>query len=70
LAGQIPFVGEIFNTRNNASKKSELVIFLRPVVIKDASLNGDYSSYRSKLPGDQYFEQSPEAQPFNVRPTP
>lgn len=70
LAGQIPLVGEIFNTRNNASKKSELVIFLRPVVIKDASLNGDYSSYRSQLPGDQYFEQSPEAQPFNFRPTP
>ncbi|MDD2741040.1 MAG: pilus (MSHA type) biogenesis protein MshL [Rhodocyclaceae bacterium] len=70
LVGQLPFVGEVFNTRNNAGKKSELVIFLRPVVIKDASLNGDYSSYRTQLPGDNYFEQSPEAQPFNVQPTP
>lgn len=70
LVGQVPVVGEVFNTRNNAGKKSELVIFLRPVVIKDASLNGDYSSYRTQLPGENYFEQSPEAQPFNVQPTP
>ena len=68
LLGQIPLVGEAFNTRNNASKKSELVIFLRPIVIKDASLNGDYSAYRSQLPGDNFFEQSVEAQPFNNLP--
>ena len=65
IIGQVPLLGEAFNTRNNASKKSELVIFLRPIVIKDASLNGDYSVYRSQLPGENFFEQSPEAQPFN-----
>lgn len=70
VLGQIPLVGEAFNTRNNAGKKSELVIFLRPVVIKDASLNGDYSSYRSQLPGQRFFEQTPEAQPFNIQPNP
>jgi general secretion pathway protein D len=65
LLGQVPLVGEAFNTRNNASKKSELVIFLRPVVIKDASLNGDYSNYRGQLPGERFFEQTAESQPFN-----
>lgn len=69
LIGRIPLVGEAFNTRNNASKKSELVIFLRPVVIKDASLSGDYSNYRSQLPGEMFFEQMPEFQPFNIQPS-
>jgi MSHA type pilus biogenesis protein MshL len=41
VLGQIPLFGELFNTRNNAATKSELVIFLRPVIIKDPSLNGD-----------------------------
>lgn len=68
VLGQVPLLGEAFNTRNNASKKSELVIFLRPVVIKDASLNGDYSAYRAQLPAGNFFEQSPEAQPFNNFP--
>mgnify|MGYP001229410119 CR=1 FL=1 len=68
LLGQIPLVGELFTTRNNAANKSELVIFLRPVIIKDPSLNGDYSSLRSLLPGESFFAQPPEAQPFNVSP--
>jgi tetratricopeptide (TPR) repeat protein len=43
LVGQLPLIGELFTTRNNAAVKSELVVFLRPVIIKDASLNGDFS---------------------------
>jgi general secretion pathway protein D len=67
--GQLPIVGEAFNTRNNSSKKSELVIFLRPVIIRDPSLSGDYNKLRSQLPGDDFFSQSNEAQPFNILPT-
>ena len=67
--GQLPLVGEVFNTRNNAAKKSELVIFLRPIVIRDPSLAGDYSKSRSQLPGDDFFIQPNEAQPFNVMPS-
>ncbi|WP_153144994.1 pilus (MSHA type) biogenesis protein MshL [Dechloromonas sp. H13] len=69
LVGQLPLIGELFTTRNNAANKSELVIFLRPVIIKDASLNGDYASFRSQLPGENFFAQPPEAQPFNVTPS-
>jgi general secretion pathway protein D len=67
--GQLPIIGEAFNTRNNSSKKSELVIFLRPIIIRDPSLNGDYSKLRSQLPGDDFFSQTNEAQPFNILPT-
>lgn len=65
IIGQIPIAGELVNSRNNLSQKSELVIFLRPVVIKDASLEGDYAAIRSLLPGDSFFNQPKEAQPFN-----
>jgi len=70
LVGQIPLIGELFNTRNNAAIKSELVIFLRPVIIRDPSLSGDYAGYRSQLPGDDFFSQTREAQPFNNFPGP
>jgi general secretion pathway protein D len=69
LAGQVPVVGEIFNNRDNAAQKTELVIFLRPVVIKDASLDGDYAGMRSFLPGQGFFKQPNEAQPFNIVPS-
>ena len=69
IVGQIPLIGELFTTRNNAATKSELVIFLRPVVIKDPSLNGDFASMRHMLPGENFFAQQPEAQPLNNFPT-
>ena len=82
ILGQIPLVGELFNTRNNAANKSELVIFLRPVIIKDPSLNGDFAgipratSRRELLQPDTRsatLEQSPRAlrgrdEPFDGRP--
>jgi len=69
LLSQIPLAGELVNNRNNAAQKTELVIFLRPVVIKDASLDGDYAGMRGFLPGDTFFAQPNEAQPFNVAPS-
>lgn len=65
IIGQIPIAGELVNSRNNVAQKSELVIFLRPVVIKDASLDGDYAKMRNLLPGERFFSQPKEAQPFN-----
>lgn len=65
ILGQIPLVGEAFTNRNNSARKSELVIFLRPVVIKDASLAGDFSNLRPLLPGSDFFASQPRAEPFN-----
>ena len=54
--GDIPFIGEVFNTRNNSSAKTELVVRVRPTVIKDASIDGDVSSFREVLPGKDFFK--------------
>ena len=64
--GSIPLVGELFNSRANASKKSELVIFLRPTVIKEAS---DYGKLNSALPGQDFFTQTQVFQPFSIPET-
>jgi general secretion pathway protein D len=71
--GYVPFLGEAFTWRNDKARKIELVIFLRPVVVKNASLDGDYASFRSQLPGEgflappvlgpDYFRKPPETLP-------
>lgn len=65
LLGQIPLAGELVTKRDNASRKSELVIFLRPIVIKEASLHGDYAALRHYLPGQQFFSPPAESRIFN-----
>nr|WP_294839853.1 pilus (MSHA type) biogenesis protein MshL [uncultured Methylotenera sp.] len=50
----IPGVGKAFKGRNDANNKTELVIFLRPTVIKNASLESDeLASYKQYLPSQQ-----------------
>lgn len=64
LLDDMPLVGNAFKNRNDKKAKTELVIFLRPIVIKDASLNGDYSAYRSNLPGADFLKpENEKAQP-------
>lgn len=60
LLGDIPIAGVAFKNRNDTKTKTELVIFLRPVVIKDASINGDYSDYRNKLPDTDFLKPENE----------
>jgi hypothetical protein len=38
-----------YKYKNRLSSRSELVIFLRPVIVSDASLEGDYAPWRSTL---------------------
>ena len=56
--GDVPGVGNAFKLRDFQNSKSELIIFLRPVVINNASLSGDFAPYR------QYLNDS--AQPLPV----
>lgn len=49
---RIPGAGEAFKTRTREYSKTELVIFIRPSVIRIPSLDGDLRSYRSFL--DRY----------------
>jgi general secretion pathway protein D len=55
---RLPLVGDAFSFRNETSTKTELVIFMRPVVIKEASLNGDYRDFREYLPEQDYFTKA------------
>ncbi len=57
--GKIPFFGNLFSYKNESSNKTELVIFMRPVVIKSADTNGDYRNFRSMLPDGRPLNESP-----------
>jgi len=52
---RLPLIGYLFQNRNETSNKTELVIFVRPVVIKQASLDGDYKHLRGLLPEDNFL---------------
>lgn len=56
---KLPVVGGAFAYRNETSTKSELVIFLRPIVIKDAGMNGDFKAYRDLLPYNKFLNGVP-----------
>ena len=60
LLGDVPVAGNLFKNRNDTKTKTELVIFLRPVVIKDASIDGDYSAYRNNLPDSNFLKPEDE----------
>jgi general secretion pathway protein D len=49
LLSSIPILGSLFRYQDDKYVKSELVIFIRPVVTKDASLTGDFKEYRKYL---------------------
>ncbi|MHB9116942.1 MAG: type II secretion system protein GspD [Burkholderiales bacterium] len=61
--GSIPLIGEAFTGRNETSKKTELVIFLRPVVIKEASLEGDYRHSGVRPPGADFLRAPSDYRP-------
>ncbi|MDH4192151.1 MAG: type II and III secretion system protein [Betaproteobacteria bacterium] len=51
----IPLLGELFKHRRDVTRKIELVIFLRPTVIVEASLDGDFARFRGLAPKDDFF---------------
>ncbi|MBK6295364.1 MAG: type II and III secretion system protein [Rhodoferax sp.] len=48
---RLSMLGDLFKYRNESSRKSELVIFLRPTVLVDASVDADLRDFRATLPG-------------------
>nr|WP_315486905.1 pilus (MSHA type) biogenesis protein MshL [uncultured Undibacterium sp.] len=68
-ASKIPFFGNALSYRNETATKSELVIFMRPIVVKDASLSGDYKNYRYLLPNDAPLNKEPYTEPSPNLPT-
>lgn len=49
---RLPLIGQLFSYREDEVEKTELVIFLRPTVVKEATLEGDFSGYQQYLRGN------------------
>jgi MSHA biogenesis protein MshL len=61
---RLPGIGQALAQRRSVNQKTELVIFLRPVVIRDTSLEGDYAGLRELAPGADYFlKPNPSREP-------
>jgi len=50
VLGQLPLIGELFSYRDDRVDKTELIIFLRPKIVRNASVDGDYDGYGQYLP--------------------
>jgi MSHA biogenesis protein MshL len=57
IINAIPFIGSLFSSRNRNNTKTELVVFLRPLVVKDASIDGDFRSFRTMIPGEDFISR-------------
>jgi general secretion pathway protein D len=58
VADRIPFLGDLVSYRNDRAIKTELVIFIRPLVVRDPSLDGDLAGYRRQLPDKDFFRDT------------
>jgi len=67
VLSRIPILGDAVSYRNDRGTKSELVVFIRPVVLKDASVQTDLEEYRRFLPDGRFFK---EAEPIIPIPNP
>ena len=52
---RIPLIGWLFAQQRKVNRKTELVIFLRATVIRDASVEGDYGRFRGLLPTENFL---------------
>jgi MSHA biogenesis protein MshL len=58
IASRVPVLGDLFSQRNDQATKTELVIFIRPIVVRDASMEGDLARYRRLEPGADFFHDT------------
>jgi general secretion pathway protein D len=65
VLSRIPIFGDAVSYRNDAGKKSELVVFIRPIVLREASVETDLSEYKRYLPDSRFFKEAEPA--VNVR---
>ncbi|MDP1609799.1 MAG: pilus (MSHA type) biogenesis protein MshL [Sulfuritalea sp.] len=64
---RLPGIGTLFTSRNDVTTKTELVIFLKPTIIRDPSINGDYRSFVNQLPGKDFFTNNPGPEPKQIQ---
>ncbi len=59
LLSDIPYLGEPFTYKSRDYQKSELVVFLRPTVMRQASLDGQLRDFRPYL--EQKYQKRPRS---------
>jgi general secretion pathway protein D len=64
----IPFIGKLFAQERKVTRKTELVIFLRATVVRDASVDGDYADFRSLLPTADFLTRPRGPEPAAAKP--
>jgi len=60
---RIPFFGKLFAQERKVTRKTELVIFLRATVVRDASVEGDYARFHDLLPTENFLTRPGAAAP-------
>lgn len=69
--GDIPVMGDLFKSRQPKRKKRNLMVFLRPVVLRDQQSTNDFSASRYELLRSEEQQLKPSASIFNpVKETP
>jgi general secretion pathway protein D len=61
LLGDIPFLGNLFKSENRDRRKTNLMVFLRPVVLRDARATTNFSLDRYELMRSIQKEAQPES---------
>jgi MSHA biogenesis protein MshL len=56
ILSRIPVLGDLVSYRNDVAEKSELVIFLRPIIVRD--FETDLLAYRAQLPESTFFREA------------
>jgi len=68
VLSSIPLLGNLFRYQDDKYVKSELVIFIRPVVTTDASLTGDFREYRKYLLEELHTENKHQLETAQRKP--
>jgi MSHA biogenesis protein MshL len=68
VLSRVPAVGDAFSFRDDEVRKTELVIFMRPIVTRESGGDADLASYRTMLPDREFFRsESPKAPPVSPK---
>lgn len=57
---RLPGIGNLFGYRNESAVKTELLVFIRPIVVRQPSLEGDLQEFREYLPAEGLNIRAPE----------
>ena len=61
VLSRLPIIGDLFSYRDDNTVKTELIIFIRPTVIRQPSINGDLQNYREYLPTSSTGQTTPRS---------